>query len=210
MSKQHKQKRLRPLVVILSCAIILAVTAGCGSEPSDEDSNESTKKDAKQSTSSKTGLNDIVRAARTWGPAYQSWYGKMAPDFILNDINGKQHKLSDYHGKEVMLVFWATWCRPCIVEVPHLIELRKTISKDKVAILAISNEDPAKVKKFAAEQKLNYTVLLGPRNMPSPYSLVNAIPSSFFIDSEGKIKLGTLGLMSLREMKAILQADPVY
>jgi len=106
-----------------------------------------------------------------------------------------------------MLIFWATWCQPCIIEIPHLIALRNIISKDKLAMLAISNEQPERVKTFVSERKLNYTVLLNPQNMPEPYSYVNAIPSSFFIDPNGRIKLATTGLLSLPEIKAILQAQ---
>jgi len=155
----------------------------------------------------KLGLNDIIKNARTWSAAYQSWYGKPAPNFTLTDITGKDHRLSDYRGRSVMLIFWATWCQPCIIEIPHLIALRNIISKDKLAMLAISNEQPERVKTFVSERKLNYTVLLNPQNMPEPYSYVNAIPSSFFIDPNGRIKLATTGLLSLPEIKAILQAQ---
>jgi peroxiredoxin len=153
------------------------------------------------------GLGDIIKAAKTWGPAFKQWYGKPAPDFTLNDIAGKEHKLSDYRGKNVLIVFWATWCGPCKIEIPHLIELRKTVSEDDLAILAISNENPGVVKKFVAEAKMNYTILLDPGILPGPYNSINAIPSSFFIDSSGKIKLGSTGLVSLEEIKAIFQAE---
>jgi len=153
-------------------------------------------------------LGQIIKNARSWGPAYQSWLGKMAPDFTLTDITGKQHKLSDYRGKDVMIIFWATWCRPCLIEMPHLIALRNTIGEDKLAMLAISNERPALVENFAAQKKINYTVFSSdPRAMPAPFSRIKGIPCSFFIGPEGKIKLATEGLLSLGEMKAILQAD---
>ncbi|MHC4647164.1 MAG: peroxiredoxin family protein [Planctomycetota bacterium] len=150
-------------------------------------------------------LIDVVRSARTWQPAYMNWYGRTAPDFTLTDTTGKEHKLSDYQGKNVMLVFWATWCGPCKLEVPHLLELRKTNSEESLAILAISRENPALVKSFAVGWKLNYTVLHDAGRLPSPYSTVASIPSSFFIDPDGKIKLATAGLLRLNDMKAILQ-----
>jgi hypothetical protein len=90
--------------------------------------------------------------------------------------------------------------------VPHLIELRKAIDPDKLAILAISNEQAGLVKSFVERAKINYTILLDQGGLPSPYKGVNAIPSSFFIDSEGKIKLATSGLISLEEIKSILKA----
>jgi peroxiredoxin len=71
-------------------------------------------------------------------------------------------------------------------------------------MLAISNEKPDLVKSFVAQAKLNYTVLLDPGTLPGPYNTINAIPSSFFIDPEGIIKLATSGLVSLSEIKAIL------
>jgi len=170
--------------------------------------DESIKADAESTAGPKITLNEVIRTARGWAPAYKSWYGKTAPDFTLTDITGKQHKLSNYRGKDVMIIFWATWCVPCHIEIPHLIELRNTVSEDKLAILAISDEYPALVKRFAADRKINYTVISANMlAMPSPYNSIRAIPSSFFIDSEGKIKIATEGVLSLDAIKAILQAE---
>ncbi|MBN2592559.1 MAG: DUF4432 family protein [Sedimentisphaerales bacterium] len=157
--------------------------------------------------SSGPSLEQIIKAARTWGPSFQPWYGKPAPDFTLSDIEGKEHKLSDYKGKDVLIVFWATWCGPCRMEIPHLIELRNTVSKDNLAMLAISNERPDVVKRFVTQAKMNYAILLDTGVLPAPYNSIRAIPSSFYIDSEGKIKLGSTGLVSLDEIKAIFEAE---
>jgi peroxiredoxin len=166
-----------------------------------------TKVDAHPPSGVTVKLTDVIKAARTWGPAFTSWYGKPAPDFVLTDITGKEHKLSDYRGKDIMIILWATWCGPCRQEIPHLIELRDTIGEDKLAMFGISNENPELVKRFAAQMKLNYTIVVDRGNMPSPYRDVQGIPSSFFIDSEGKMKLATTGLISLEESKAILEAE---
>ena len=72
--------------------------------------------------------------------------------------------------------------------------------------MAISNEPEDLVKNFAKSNNLNYTVLLSKSALTAPYSYVNSIPSSFFIDSEGKIKFGTVGTLDLEAMKAIVEA----
>jgi peroxiredoxin len=166
-----------------------------------------TQIDATPLPSTKTSLSNVIGAARTWGPAFAPWHGKPAPDFALTDITGKEHKLSDYRGRNVLIVFWATWCRPCHMEIPHLIELRETVGEDDLAMLAISNERPDLVRGFVAQARINYTSLIDRGSLPGPYNAVRAIPSSFFIDPAGRIKLATSGLISLREIKAILEAE---
>lgn len=207
MTEQNRQAAIWKAVTI-SAIIVAAVVIVAGCKKKSPKQPETKPPQQKHSPS----LNNVIKAARTWGPAYKSWYGKMAPDFTLTDITGKRHKLSDYRGKDVMLVFWGTWCPPCKMEIPHLIELRKTVSQDKLAILAISNEKPEVVKKFAADKKMNYTLLLEQGGMPKPFGVMRifgtvGVPCSFFIDPEGKIKFATVGLLSLDPIKAILQAE---
>lgn len=176
--------------------------------PAPENIPEAVKLAPEPAPGNKPTLADVISTARTWQPTFTSWTGKSAPDFTLTDITGKTHTLSRYRGKNVLIIFWATWCRPCLIEIPHLIALRNIIDRDKLVMLAISNENPELVKTFAANAKLNYTVFAAPDSaaMPEPYNRVTSIPSSFFIDPDGKIKLCTAGLLSLGSIKAILQA----
>jgi peroxiredoxin len=157
---------------------------------------------------STASLQKAIDEAQTWQPAYDEWRGKIAPDFTLTDIEGNVQTLSSYRGKDVLVVFWATWCGPCKMEVPELIELRKSISPDKLAILAISaDEDAPLVKSFASQNQVNYTMLSGAgTTLPSPYADVKAIPSAFFVDPEGKIKLATMGMLPRADINKILDA----
>ncbi len=224
-----KQNRKAQLFLLLIVAIALSTTAaGCKKkqqphtaqpDPTAQSSdwhqhqNEPVTERSTETAVNKPTLAEIVARARYWGPEYIPWYGKEAPDFTLTDLDGKQHRLSDYRGKNVMLIFWATWCKPCIIEIPHLVELRHIIGEDKLAMLAISHIGPMNseqiIRSFAEEHNdINYTVIAAnPADLPTPFSQINAIPSSFFITPAGKIKLATVGLLTLPDMKAIIEAE---
>ena len=88
----------------------------------------------------------------------------------------------------------------------HLVELTKTMDKDEFAIIAISNESPARIQPFVKMTKMDYTVTSIQQPLPAPYRYVNAIPSSCFIDKQGNIKLATAGIVPIDDIKAILKA----
>jgi thiol-disulfide isomerase/thioredoxin len=172
--------------------------------------------------SAKPALSQIVARARTWEPQFQEYIGKPAPEFMAKDLDGKVHKLSDYRGKDVLLVFWAMWCGPCKEEIPSLVKLRQSIPEDKLAIIAVSTDQMAsdpiinnsmyeqlvqRLKNFAATWKMNYIVVILPSSAERPYSRVNSLPSAFFISPDGTIKLATAGLVPLYDIEAILAAE---
>ncbi len=153
-------------------------------------------------------LADIAKSAQTWEPAFPDWVGKAAEDFSVLDTTGSRHALSDYRGRNLLVVFWATWCPACNMEIPHLIQLRNAIPEDELGILAISNEQIEQLKPFAEAKGINYTVAsLSGATLPAPFGQVSAIPTTFFIDRSGTIKFSALGPVSLEETKAILQAE---
>ena len=187
---------------------VIVITAGCKRKPAEPNLPGGTglPGPVKPQPVAEKSLSQIIQDAKTWTVAFKQWQGKLAPEFTLIDITGKEHKLSNYRGKYVIITFWATYCGACRLEIPHLMELRNTIGQDSLAILAISNEAPELVKKFAAQQKINYIVIAQPGPMPSPFDSVEYTPTNFLIDSQGRIKLASIGLMSADEIKAVLQA----
>jgi len=149
----------------------------------------------------------IKRQPSSGADSFSQWFGQEAPDFTVTDIEGNKHSIKDYRGKNLMVIFWATWCPPCRAEIPHLIELRKEVSEDNLAIIAISSEELDKVKNFANAQKLNYTVATMENSyLPRPFSEIRAIPASFFINPDGKIKTVVIKSLTLKQIKSILNA----
>lgn len=111
---------------------------------------------------------------------------KPAPDFELTDLNGNKFKLSDHHGKVVVLDFWELWCSPCIRSIPKLKEITKKFSSEKVAVLSIVSDSKTfeKVKTFVAGQDLNYPVLFGSNESSRDY-FVYGVPMYVVIDKQG-------------------------
>ncbi len=151
-------------------------------------------------------LERIIAARQTWDVDFASSFGQPVADFSVRDITGAEHKLSDYRGKHVVVVFWATWCPACNMEIPHLIELRDALGSDKLQILAISNEPVDLLKQFAGSKQINYVVATMNSPLPPPLNRVQGIPATFFIDPDGKLKLAAVGVVSLEEDIAIINA----
>jgi peroxiredoxin len=152
-------------------------------------------------------IDDVIKVRKYWDPAFTEWFGKQAPNFDLTDVEGKDHKLSNYKGKTVMVVFWATWCGPCRKEIPGLISLRKEISPEKLAVIAISFEKGDVVREFLKQTPVNYTVITVPPDLISPpFNMINSIPATFFIDKDGVIRLASVGLVLEEEVKMVLKA----
>jgi cytochrome c biogenesis protein CcmG/thiol:disulfide interchange protein DsbE len=111
-----------------------------------------------------------------------------APDFSLTDLQGKPLQLTTFHGKVVLLDYWATWCAPCKIEVPHLVELQKKYGPQGLQIIGISmDDDSATVKTFAHEFVVNYPIALGSAQLAQAYGGVLGLPVAFLVDRDGRI-----------------------
>lgn len=123
--------------------------------------------------------------------------GVQAPDFELVSLDGRKVKLSDFRGKAVVLNFWATWCPPCKTEMPWFVDLQKQYGSDGLTILgvAMDDSDPQKIAQFASEMGVNYPVLLGTNNVSEAYGDVEYLPTTFYINRQGKIVGKVAGLI---------------
>jgi len=132
---------------------------------------------------------------------FNQWQGVLAPDFSITTLEGKKTRLGELKGKRVVLDFWATWCPPCRKEIPHFIQLRNETSDDELIIIGISNEDVNTLKSFVKKSGINYPIASAD-DLPSPYSDVTGIPTTFFIDRQGVIQDVLVGYHDFDLLKA--------
>jgi peroxiredoxin len=114
---------------------------------------------------------------------------KAAPDFSLSDAKGAKVRLADYKGKVVLLNFWATWCGPCQVEIPWFQEFEQQYKSKGFEVVGVSMDEDGwtSVKPYMATHKLNYQILLGDETVSTLYGGLDALPTTFIIDRDGKL-----------------------
>ncbi len=140
---------------------------------------------------------------------------KAAPDFSLTDATGAKMKLSDLRGKVVLLNFWATWCGPCVIEIPWFESFEQQYKSKGFEVVGVSMDEdgwPA-VKPFIAEHKMNYRVLLGDDTVSQLYGGLDSLPTTFIIDRDGKFAFPPhIGLISkneyINEIESLLDEKP--
>ena len=132
-------------------------------------------------------------------------------DFTVKDMNGARVRLADYKGKVILINFWATWCAPCKVELPGLIELQDAYKDKGLMVLGISEDDsPETLRTFATEWKVNYPMLvgLGEEELFDAYGPLIGLPTSVIVGRDGAVCGRHVGAATKeefeREIKALL------
>jgi thiol-disulfide isomerase/thioredoxin len=140
-------------------------------------------------------------------PAVSSIRGETAPAFELLNLDGKKVRLADFKGKVVLVNFWATWCGPCLLEIPWFIEFQKQYGPKGLEVVGISmdEEGPSVVKPFVAKHEMNYTVVMGKEDTPELFGGLPGYPVTFVVDRQGKFYSKHLGLVSKEDMEAEIQ-----
>lgn len=139
--------------------------------------------------------------------------GKQAPAFALEDLTGTKVALASYKGKAVLINFWATWCAPCKIETPWLVELRNQYEPQGFEVLGISADDLDRgdAKKFGEEKDeiaqaatkmhIPYPVLIDGGSLSDAYGGLDELPMSFYVDRNGVVVAVQLGLTSKSEIE---------
>ena len=146
----------------------------------------------------------------TADPNDTSMVGKMAPlDYTLKDLNGVDVKLSSFRGKVILLNFWATWCGPCKVEIPDLVELQNEHTGDLV-VLGFLSLDPVSqgTHDFVRDYKMNYPILdgNGREDVEEAFGPMWGLPTSVIIGRDGIIAAKYSGIRSKSQLDEAIKA----
>lgn len=130
-----------------------------------------------------------------------------AANFSRMDLSHRKVELIAYRGKVILLNFWATWCGPCLIEMPTFVEWQKQYGPERFQVLGVSMDDaiPA-VRTTTARLKLNYPVVMGDEKLGAAYGGILGLPVTFLIDRDGKIRARYQGATDLKSIDRDIQS----
>lgn len=142
-------------------------------------------------------------------PAAHKSEGTANLDLKFKDMNGAEVRLADYKGKVILLNVWATWCGPCELEIPELVEAYNRYKDDGVVVLGVSLDDSAEtLRAYAPKKQMNYPLLLWDDAFEDAYGPIVGVPITFFIGRDGTISHRNFGPVTKeridQEVKALL------
>lgn len=133
-----------------------------------------------------------------------------APNFSFKDANGVSHRLSDYRGKWVVANYWATYCGPCVAELPTLNSVARNY-RNKVVVLGLeAGETPAaELREFARKHKLSFPIIPTQKSTLDDYplGLVYGVPTTFIINPEGKVVNTQMGAVTTAQLQRYFRQD---
>ncbi|HTV85184.1 MAG TPA: TlpA disulfide reductase family protein [Dyella sp.] len=149
-------------------------------------------------------LQHESRLARVPAGVQVANVGDLRPDLALVGMDGKEHRLSDYRGQRVLLNFWASWCVPCLKEMPQLNAAQRKFGDQGAIVLGIAMDDPANVRAFLAAHPVDYPVLIGQLGEPSTSLRLGdgdeVLPFSVLLDANGRILATRRGPLDAQQL----------
>ncbi len=185
---------MKPIRLLCLILVLMFIAGGCKKKEPEPTQQEQAKVNVEEKPTKPPGDK---------APPNPS--AKSAPSFALQDLNGKMVNLSDFKGKVVILDFWATWCPPCVIEIPHFIELYEQYKDQGFAMVGISldRQGVSVVESFAQKHGVNYPILMNDGRTDKAYGGITYIPTTFVIDAAGNIRQKYVGYQD----KAVFEAD---
>jgi cytochrome c biogenesis protein CcmG/thiol:disulfide interchange protein DsbE len=198
----------RNTVVLGIVLVILAIFGWAGW------ANWEYRKQAAERLLANAGQGELVASAAGDPQSMSPLVGKPAPGFALEDLSGRKVSLSSYKGKAVLVNFWATWCGPCKLETPWLVELRNQYARQGFEVIGISTDDidrtdpkafgdtKKEIATFVQQMHMPYPVLIEGDSLSKPYGGLDSMPTSFYVDRNGTIVAEQMGITSKDDIEA--------
>jgi len=130
-----------------------------------------------------------------------------ANEFVFKDMQGKVQRLSDYNGKWVLVNFWATWCPPCLEEIPDLVDMynaRKASDFVIVGVAMSSSKDS--VLSFAKQMEISYPIVMGDDKIAAQIGRIDALPTSYLYDPSGKLVSYQAGMVTREAIETYIRS----
>jgi cytochrome c biogenesis protein CcmG/thiol:disulfide interchange protein DsbE len=132
--------------------------------------------------------------------------GMRAPEFVRADLHGKPIDLAQYRGKVVLVDFWATWCAPCLIEIPRLIEMQRRLGGAGLQVIGVSMDDSADpVRSLSRRYLFDYPIVMGDAKLGERYGGVLGLPVQFLVGRNGKIVQRWEGAVAPAALDAAVQ-----
>jgi thiol-disulfide isomerase/thioredoxin len=133
--------------------------------------------------------------------------GAAAQPFEFKDMQGNAQRLSDYRGKWVLVNFWATWCPPCLEEVPDLVSLHEAHKTKDLVVIGVALDSTEKsVKAFVAKRNVTYPVVMGDYDMAEQVGQVEVLPTSYLYNPQGELVSYQEGLLSRESVESYIKS----
>ena len=130
-----------------------------------------------------------------------------AQSFAFKDMQGGEQRLQDYRGKWVLVNFWATWCPPCLEEIPDLVALHEAHKNKDLVVIGIALDSPREsVVEFVAKKKISYPVVFGDYDLAGQIGEVEALPTSYLFDPAGKLVSYQQGVVTKASVESYIKS----
>ena len=147
-------------------------------------------------------------AARHFFPSAERTGISVLPEFNLPDLSGRQHNISEWRGKVLVIIFGATWCPPCLKEIPSFVALQAQYADKDLQFIGIALEDREPVAEYTAATQINYPILLGGDNgialSQQLGNTVGAVPYTLIVDPQGQIIFRHPGELSKQQIMEVV------
>ncbi len=157
-------------------------------------------------------LQHASRQARSPAGVQAANVGDLRPDLALPGLDGREHRVSEFRARRVLLNFWASWCGPCLDEMPALAKAQAKFGEQGAIVVGIAMEEPAQARRFLAAHPVNYPVLFGRLESPSTSlrlgNVGEVLPYSVLLDADGRVLDTRRGVLDAATLERWLAPPP--